>query len=53
MTDVQNCAVTFVLSIKWKSTRLGGPAHGIVTKMVHEALPGGGGGLMGFKVWRI
>ena len=25
--------------------RLGGPAHGIVTKTVHINLPGGGGGL--------
>ena len=24
--------------------RLGGPAHGIVTKIVHKTLPGGGGG---------
>ena len=24
--------------------RLGGPAHGIVTKTVHKTLPGGGGG---------
>ena len=24
--------------------RLGGPAHGIVTKTVHKKLPGGGGG---------
>ena len=26
--------------------RLGGPAHGIVTKTVHKILPGGGGGLV-------
>ena len=32
------------LSIEWNSIRLGGPAHGIVTKTVHETLPGGGGG---------
>ena len=25
------------------SMRLGGPAHGIVTKTVHKPLPGGGG----------
>ena len=24
--------------------RLGGPAHGIVTKIVYKTLPGGGGG---------
>ena len=27
-----------------ESIRLGGPAHGIVTKTVHKTLPGGGGG---------
>ena len=27
-----------------ESTRLGGPAHGIVTKTVNKTLPGGGGG---------
>ena len=27
-----------------ESVRLGGPAHGIVTKTVHKTLPGGGGG---------
>ena len=27
-----------------KLIRLGGPAHGIVTKTVHKTLPGGGGG---------
>ena len=26
------------------SIRLGGPAHGIVTKTVHKTLPRGGGG---------
>ena len=26
-----------------ESIRLGGPAHGIVTKIVHITLPGGGG----------
>ena len=26
--------------IKWNSIRLGGPAHGIVTKTVHKTLPG-------------
>ena len=26
-----------------ESIRLGGPVHGIVTKTVHKALPGGGG----------
>ena len=33
-----------LLSIKWNSIRLGGPAHGIVIKTVHKTLPGGGGG---------
>ena len=32
------------MSIEWNSIRLGGPAHGIVTKTVHKTLPGGGGG---------
>ena len=32
------------LSLEWNSMRLGGPAHGIVTKTVHKTLPGGGGG---------
>ena len=27
-----------------ESIRLGGPAHGIVTKTVHKTLPGCGGG---------
>ena len=30
------------LSFEWDSIRLGGPAHGIVTKTVHKTLPGGG-----------
>ena len=30
------------LSFEWNSIRLGGPAHGIVTKTVHKTLPGGG-----------
>ena len=29
--------------------RLGGPAHGIVTKIVHKTMPGGGGGEGGLK----
>ena len=29
------------LSFEWNSTRLGGAAHGIVTKIVHKTLPGG------------
>ena len=33
-----------LLSIEWNSIRLGGPAHGIVTKTVHKTLPGVGGG---------
>ena len=28
------------MSIKWNSLRLGGPAHGIVTKTVQKTLPG-------------
>ena len=31
-------------SFECNSIRLGGPAHGIVTKTVHKTLPGGGGG---------
>ena len=31
------------LSFEWNSIRLGGHAHGIVTKTVHKTLPGGGG----------
>ena len=31
-------------SCLWNSIRLGGTAHGIVTKTVHKTLPGGGGG---------
>ena len=38
-----------------ESIRLGGPAHGIVTKTVHKTLPGGGGGTgggcRGWMVW--
>ena len=32
------------LSFEWNSIRLGGPAHGIVTKTIHKTLPGGGRG---------
>ena len=34
-----------------ESIRLGGPAHGIVTKAVHKTLPGGGwvGGCLGVQ----
>ena len=35
---------TTLLSFKWNSIRLGGPAHGIVIKTVHKTLPGCGGG---------
>ena len=35
------------LSFEWNSIRLGGPAHGILTKTVHKTLPGGGGGQVG------
>ena len=30
------------MSIEWNWIRLGGPAHGIVTKTVQKTLPGGG-----------
>ena len=33
-----------------ESIRLGGPAHGIVTKTVHIALPGGGRGAGGGRL---
>ena len=33
-----------LLSFEWNSIRLGGSAHGIVTKTVHKTLPRGGGG---------
>ena len=36
-----------LLSFKWNLIRLGGPAHGILTKTVHKTLPGGGGGPVG------
>ena len=39
------------LSIEWNSIRLGGPAHGIVTKSVHKTLPGDGGGPGGGGQW--
>ena len=32
----------YLLPFEWNSIRLGGPAHGIVTKTVHKTLPGGG-----------
>ena len=40
------CLPSFVifLSFEWNLTRLGGPAHRIVTKTVHKTLSGGGGG---------
>ena len=31
------------ICLEWNLIRLGGPAHGIVTKTVHKTLPGGGG----------
>ena len=40
------------MSFEWNSIRLGGPAHGIVTKTVHITLPGGGGG-RGWGVQRV
>ena len=32
------------MSFEWNLIRLGGPAHGIVTKTVHKTLSWGGGG---------
>ena len=32
------------MSIEWNSIKLSSPAHEIVTKTVHETLPGSGGG---------
>ena len=43
--------MNFTFSIKWNSIRLGGPAHGIITKTVHKTLPGGGG--CGCKEWDL
>ena len=37
--------------IEWNLTRLGGPAHGIVTKTVHKTLPGNHGGPKGEWLW--
>ena len=31
-----------LLSIEWNSTRIGGPAHTILTKIVHKTMPGVG-----------
>ena len=28
-----------LLSIEWNSTRIGGPAHKILTKIVHKTMP--------------
>ena len=41
------------LSIKWSPIRLGGPAHGILTKTVHKTLPGvcGSERVVGVKRW--
>ena len=36
-----------LLSIEWESIRIGGPAHGPVTKTVHRTLPG----VVGSRVW--
>ena len=38
------------MSLEWNLIRLGGPAHGIVTKTVHKTLPGDGGGQGGTQV---
>ena len=44
--DIKYITITFfdLLSFEWNLIRLGGLAHGIVTKTVHKTLPGGGGG---------
>ena len=42
---------SFCLSME--SIRLGGPAHGIVTKIVHKTLPGGGQGPGGGWVGKV
>ena len=39
--------VLLLLSFEWNLIRLGGPAHGIVTKTLHKTLPRGGGGQVG------
>ena len=39
--------VSTCLFIKWHLIRLGGHAHGIVTKTVHKTLPRGSGGSRG------
>ena len=39
-----------ILSIKWSSTRLGGPVHRIVTKTVHKTRDGGSRGDGGLRV---
>ena len=41
------------VKLKWNLIRLGGQAHGIVTKTVHKTLPGVGGseGVVGVKGW--
>ena len=40
----QKLAQILLLSFEWNLIRLGGPAHGIVTKTVCKTLPGGGRG---------
>ena len=42
---------TALLFIEWNSIRIGGPAHGIVTKTVHKTLLGGGRGGRGVYQW--
>ena len=41
MTNIVKNYVQQSLSFEWNSIRLGGSAHGIVTKTVHKDLPGG------------
>ena len=36
-----------LLPIEWNFTKVGGPAHGIVTTTVHKTLSGGGEGKVG------
>ena len=50
MTSFVKAFYINMLSIEWNFIRLGGPTHGIVTKTVHNTLPGCGGGGRGLGV---
>ena len=43
-SELQSVLQSSFLSIEKNSIKLGGPAHGIVTRTVHKTLPGGGRG---------